>query len=111
MTTIALPETEAWKKLIAHKDEIDRTNMRAMFEKDPLRFESFSRRIDLGGGSSILIDFSKQRITGETLALLFELARERTLLGHRDAMFAGEPINTTETVSYTHLTLPTNREV
>ncbi len=105
MTTIALPETEAWKKLIAHKDEIDRTNMRAMFEKDPLRFESFSRRIDLGGGSSILIDFSKQRITGETLALLFELARERTLLGHRDAMFAGEPINTTEKRAVLHTAL------
>jgi glucose-6-phosphate isomerase len=105
MTTIALPETEAYKKLIAHKDEIDRTNMRAMFEQDPLRFESFSRRIDLGGGSTLLVDFSKQRIAGETLGLLFELARERTLLGHRDAMFAGEPINTTEKRAVLHTAL------
>ncbi len=74
--------------------------MRAMFAEDPERFARFSRKL-----GSLLIDFSKHRITTETLALLTKLAHVRDLEQHRAAMFAGERINTTENRAVFHVAL------
>ncbi len=92
--------TNAWKALAAHKNEIDKTTMRAMFEADPKRFEAFSLRL-----GDILFDFSKNRIDGRTLPLLFDLARETGVESLREKMFAGEKINCTERRAVLHTAL------
>src|SRR4051812_44516613 len=60
----------AWKALQAHQGEIAPVHMRDLFRDDPRRFERFSLRYQ-----DILLDFSKNRITGKTLSLLLDLAR------------------------------------
>jgi len=90
----------AWNALTVHRQTVGDLHMRDMFEATPTRFREFS----LSCGD-ILCDFSKNRITSETVRLLCELARERDLAGQRDAMFAGQPVNTTENRAVLHMAL------
>ena len=90
----------AWSALRAHRDEIASTHLRELFREDPRRFERFSLRFE-----DTLIDYSKNRITGETLRLLLDLAGQAGLRERIDAMFNGEPINATEGRAVLHTAL------
>ena len=74
--------------------------MRDLFADDPGRAERFSAE-----GAGLFLDYSKNRITDETLRLLLRLAEERGVMKRRDAMFAGEKINTTERRAVLHVAL------
>ncbi|MFO0553210.1 MAG: glucose-6-phosphate isomerase [Polyangiaceae bacterium] len=106
-TTLPCTELAAWTKLLARRDALAKTTMRAMFDADPQRFTRFSRRLAIAAGASdpLLVDFSKHRIDDETFAALLDLARESGVEARRDAMFAGEPINSTEGRSVLHVAL------
>jgi len=93
----ALP---AWRALANHAAEMKEVHLRELFSRDPERFQRFA--IDDDG---LLLDLSKNRITGETVRRLVELARAVDLEGWRDRMFAGEPINVTEGRSVLHVAL------
>lgn len=90
----------AWRALADHHDEIRDQHMRDWFAQDPLRFERFSLRFE-----DMLLDFSKNRITEETLRLLLNLARDRDLSGWIGRMFAGDKINSTEQRAVLHIAL------
>jgi glucose-6-phosphate isomerase len=90
----------AWKALEAHHQKVEPLQMRDLFKQDPKRFEKFSLRFE-----DILFDFSKNRITDETLPLLYELARQSDLKGWTEKMFTGQKINTTEDRAVLHVAL------
>ena len=96
----ALTESPAWKALEAHFEEVSGLQMRDLFDADPERFAKFS--LEFG---EILLDYSKNRITGETLPLLLDLARQADVEGWRGRMFAGERINLTEDRAVLHTAL------
>jgi len=89
-----------WQKLSQHQQAISSVHMRDMFAQDANRFEKFSLKF-----ADILFDYSKHRITDETLPLLFQLAREAKIEDWRDKMFAGEKINITENRAVLHTAL------
>ncbi len=93
-------ETAAWAALTAHHAAIKDRHLRQLFAEDPKRAETFSAE-----GAGIFLDYSKNRITAETLRLLLDLARERDVAGRRDAMFRGEKINATEKRAVLHVAL------
>lgn len=95
--------TPAWNALVRHHDQIGAKHLREFFDEDPSR----GRDLTLSVGD-LYIDYSKHRVTRETLKLLVDLARAADLEGRRDAMFAGEHINTSEdrAVLHTALRLP-----
>lgn len=96
---------DAWKKLQQHYDlEGQKIVIKELFEKDPQRFEKYSRHFK-GTDSSILFDFSKNRVTDETLLLLLELAKEAKVDEMRNKMFTGEHINFTEDRAVLHIAL------
>ncbi len=95
-----LTHSSAWQALTDHYFEIRDAHMRDWFAADPDRFRRFSRRF-----GDLLLDFSKNRITGETLALLLDLARERELPAWIERMFRGERINFTEGRPVLHVAL------
>ena len=90
----------AWKALQEHRKEMETVQMRGLFERDPQRFDRFS--LHLG---DILFDYSKNRITEQTMKLLVELARQVKLGDRIEAMFNGERINVTEGRSVLHIAL------
>jgi glucose-6-phosphate isomerase len=100
-------QTEAWKALQAHYEGMSKKHMRDLFKEDPKRFDKFSLRfVDPGdANNTILFDFSKNRITEETLKLLFGLANAVNLKAFTDRMFTGEKINTTEDRAVLHVAL------
>lgn len=93
-------ETTAWQKLTVHFLTLQATHLRELFEEDPKRFEKFTRQLD-----DILVDYSKNLITEETIQLLIDLANEVELKAAIDSMFAGERINKTEDRSVLHTAL------
>jgi glucose-6-phosphate isomerase len=95
-----LSNTPAWKALQSHQKTIADTHMRDLFAADPKRFEKFSIFFN-----DILFDYSKHRITDETLLLLLNLAREMDVQGWTKKMFDGEPINFTENRAALHIAL------
>lgn len=95
-----LTQTDAWRALADHLPKISSLSMREQFAADPERFERFSVRFE-----DLLFDYSKHRITPETLRLLLELAREAQLESHVEAMFAGRKINFTEGRAVLHTAL------
>ena len=97
---MSIVDTNAWKKLTLHHKAIAPLHMRDMFAKDPSRFTTFSLRL-----GDLLLDYSKNRITAETMDLLRSLAREAGVEAMRDKMFAGEPINLTEGRAVLHVAL------
>ncbi|HKJ05752.1 MAG TPA: glucose-6-phosphate isomerase [Geopsychrobacteraceae bacterium] len=95
-----LTESRDWKQLKAHAEDVAEQHMRNLFAADPQRFARYSLKLD-----DILFDFSKNRITDETLSLLFALARHAGLELKRERMFAGDKINTTEQRAVLHTAL------
>ncbi len=95
-----LKSLPAWKRLEEHYEQARDLRMRDLFAEDPRRFEDFS--LEVGG---ILLDYSKNRITRETLPLLLELARQCDLEGWRERMFSGGHINNTEDRAVYHVAL------
>ncbi len=93
-------ELPVWQQLVAHQEKIFPLHMRDMFAEDEQRFEKFSLIF-----GDLLLDYSKHRITEETMRLLFQLAREREVEGWRERMFTGEKINFTEHRAALHTAL------
>jgi len=100
-------ELPSWKSLQEHHTALGKDIvLREYFEKDPQRFEKFSRTFKNGADNTeILFDFSKNFITEETIKLLVKLAKEAGLEKLRDDMFAGEKINFTENRAVYHVAL------
>jgi glucose-6-phosphate isomerase len=96
----ALTATPSWQALVAHHAQIKDLHLRELFADDPGRAERFSAE-----GAGLFLDYSKNRITDETLRLLLRLAEERGVMKRRDAMYAGEKINTTERRAVLHVAL------
>ena len=90
----------AWRALTAHRDAIAATHLRQLFAADPGRGE----RLTLTA-AGVHLDYSKHRVTDETLRLLVELAGQSGLRARIDAMFAGEKINETERRAVLHVAL------
>ncbi|MEZ5823375.1 MAG: glucose-6-phosphate isomerase [Geminicoccaceae bacterium] len=89
-----------WKALEAHAETVGKRHLRELFAGDSERFTTFSFAQD-----DLLLDLSKQRMTGETLDLLLDLARFADVEGWRDRMFTGEKINVTEDRAVLHTAL------
>ena len=89
-----------WQELKAHHAAIADQHLRDLFAADPGRFAKFSRRF-----GDLLVDFSKHRITEESLGLLMELARQAQVPAWVERMFNGEVINHTERRSVLHIAL------
>jgi glucose-6-phosphate isomerase len=92
--------TKSWQKLARHFEKIKDVEMKDLFEKDPDRFGRLSIRFN-----DILVDYSKNRITEETLTLLFALAEEAGLKTAIGQMFGGEKINEAEARAVLHIAL------
>ncbi len=95
-----LPKRKAWTALQTHYEKIRRLHLRQLFADDPKRGEGMG--VEAAG---IYLDYSKNRITGETIGLLLQLAEESGLRQHIDAMFRGDKINFTEKRSVLHVAL------
>ena len=95
-----LTDTPAWRALQTHYEKIRDIHLRRLFGEDATRGERFAIE-----GVGIHLDFSKNRITDETVRLLMQLATERGVAERRDAMFRGEKINVTERRSVLHVAL------
>ncbi|MDD4866424.1 MAG: glucose-6-phosphate isomerase [Mycobacterium sp.] len=98
----------AWDALRRHHEQIGRTHLRELFDDDPDRGRAFTVTV-----GDLYIDYSKHRVTRETLQLLVELARVAHLEERRDQMFSGAHINTSEdrAVLHTALRLPRDAEL
>ena len=95
-----LTQTPAWRKLTEHFQQVKDLQMRDLFAADPQRFERFSLRC-----GDLLLDYSKNRITEQTMQLLLELAHECDVKGWAQRMFSGEKINFTEQRAVLHTAL------
>src|SRR5215210_4835463 len=95
-----LTQTPAWQALAAHYDEVAPQHMRDLFVEDSDRFTKFSARF-----KDILLDYSKNRVTADTMRLLFDLARQTKLQDWIERMFNGEKINITEDRAVLHVAL------
>ena len=93
-------DTAAWKALQLHYEKIKDTHLRQLFAGDPQRGIRLSAE-----GAGLYLDYSKNRITDETMKLLVQLARERGVEARRDAMFRGDKINVTENRAVLHVAL------
>ncbi|KUI20390.1 glucose-6-phosphate isomerase [Mycobacterium sp. GA-1285] len=103
-----IASTPAWQALQRHHDEIGEKHLRELFAEDPARGTELAATV-----GDLYIDYSKHRITRETLNLLLDLARAARLEQMRDAMFSGVHINTSEdrAVLHTALRLPRGAEL
>ena len=95
-----LTDSPAWAALQTHHEKIKDTHLRQLFADDRKRGTHFSAE-----GAGVYLDFSKNRISDETVRLLVALARERGVAERRDAMFRGEKINVTEERAVLHVAL------
>ena len=96
----ALTDLPAWKALEAHREASRDLHLRDRFTADSERFQRFSLHLE-----DLLLDYSKNRIDGETMDLLGELARARDVEGWRARLFAGERVNSTENRAVLHVAL------
>ncbi len=100
-----LRELPAWQALDEHQKEMAGLHMRELFAQDPQRFERFSLRLQSADGSDILFDYSKNRITEKTMALLLDLARQAKVADKIEVMFSGQKYNNTEKRAVLHVAL------
>jgi len=102
MTTAITPLTKrpAWIALAAHYKKIKSAHLRELFAVDPKRGERFTAE-----AAGLFLDYSKNRVTGQTLKLLLRLAKESGLRERMEAMFGGEKINITEKRAVLHTAL------
>ncbi|HPK87312.1 MAG TPA: glucose-6-phosphate isomerase, partial [Atribacterota bacterium] len=91
-----------WKLLEEHFQKIKKVHLRQLFMENPRRAEQLSVE-----DSGIYFDYSKNRVTSETMELLFKLAKQADLTHHIEAMFRGERVNTTEDRAALHIALRT----
>ncbi|MBY6538283.1 glucose-6-phosphate isomerase [Rhodococcus sp. BP-349] len=100
-----ITSTEAWTELVSHHEAVADRHLREFFADDPSR----GSELTVTAGD-LYIDYSKHRVERQTLDLLLDLARAADVTGRRDAMFAGEHINTSENraVLHTALRLPSD---
>ena len=98
--TAPLRERPAWKALERHQREIDGLHLRQLFASDPARAERFTLE-----AAGLTLDYSKNRITEETMRLLLQLAEESALSERIEAMFRGDRINVSENRSVLHVAL------
>ncbi len=97
---VPFTQREAFSRLAGHHAEVASTHLRELFDGDPERAARLC-----ADGAGLHLDYSKNRVTDETMRLLFELARESGLEARRDAMFAGEHINVSEDRAVLHVAL------
>ncbi len=95
-----LTSSPAWNALVHHQSVLAGVHMRSLFAADPDRFSKFSLCLD-----DLLVDYSKNIITVDTMRLLQSLAREGSVETWRDRMFAGDPLNITEGRAVLHVAL------
>lgn len=100
-----LTRRSAWKGLTANYKKIKDVHLRDLFAEDPKRGQRFTAE-----GAGLFLDYSKNRITDETLQALFQLAEESGLAARREAMFTGEKINLTEGRAVLHVALRAPRD-
>ena len=100
MTTSPLQQRPAWKALEAHYTEIAPRHLRELFAHDPTRGTRM-----IAEAEGLYLDYSKNRVTDETMELLFQLAHESGLVERRDQMFSGEHINVSEDRAVLHVAL------
>jgi len=98
--TQRLIDAPSWHALQGHYDKIKEVQLRRLFADDPGRGERL-----VAEGAGLYLDYSKNRITDETIRLLLQLAKERGVADRRDAMFRGEKINFTENRAVLHVAL------
>jgi glucose-6-phosphate isomerase len=103
--TSPLVELESWEALRRHHEEIRGVHLRELFADDPGRGDRLTAE-----GAGLFLDYSKHRVTGETIRLLLALAEARNLRGRIEAMFRGEHINVTEDRPALHVALRLPRE-
>ena len=96
----SLKQRPAWAELVAHHAQLEPQHLRELFDADPSRGERLTVQ-----GAGLFLDYSKNRITDETIELLLALAEQSGLQAHRDAMFSGERINVSEHRSVLHVAL------
>lgn len=96
----SLTRSPAWRALAAHRRAWNERTLRDLFAAEPRRFEQFSLK-----ACGLLVDYSKNRISGETMALLLELAHERDVPARITALLAGKRINVTEKRAAWHTAL------
>jgi glucose-6-phosphate isomerase len=99
-TRLPLNQRPAWKALQSHFSSIGTKHLRDLFAEDPARGQRFTAEAD-----GIFLDYSKNRVTGETLRLLVALAEESGLRAKIEAMFRGDKINLTENRAVLHVAL------
>ena len=104
-TDTPLTARPAWKDLTAHYERIRPQHLRALFAADPTRGERLTAE-----AAGLYLDYSKNRITDETLALLVRLAEESGLPARIEAMFRGDTINVTERRAVLHVALRALRD-
>src|SRR5271165_6762702 len=95
-----LTKRKAWSALAAHFNHVRNLHLRDLFAQDPKRGERMTLE-----AVGLYLDYSKNRITDETLKLLFQLATESGLAERIDAMFRGDKINVTENRAVLHVAL------
>jgi len=100
VATASLTQRASWKALQAHYDQIKGKHLRQLFADDPKRGERLSLEAE-----GLYLDYSKNRVTGETIRLLVELAKDCGVHVRIDAMFSGEKINITEDRAVLHVAL------
>jgi glucose-6-phosphate isomerase len=105
VTTVPLRQRPSWRALEAHFAQIESLHLRTLFADDPSRGQRL--RVHAEG---LYLDYSKNRITDETVKLLIDLANESGLSDRRDAMFAGRHINVSEDRAVLHVALRMPRE-
>lgn len=95
-----LTQSPAYTALASHFEQIKDLHLRDLFAMNPKRFEQFSLKCE-----DLLLDFSKNRITDQTLKLLLDLAKQADVEGWRGKLFSGEKINLTENRAVLHVAL------
>ena len=100
-----LPQPTAWQDLARHYEQVRGLQLRQMFADDPKRGERFTLQ-----AAGIFLDYSKNRVTDETLKLLLQLAQQAGLRERIDAMFRGDKINITENRAVLHVALRAPRD-
>jgi glucose-6-phosphate isomerase len=100
MTATPLKQRPAWKALESHYQKVRELHLRQLFADDPRRGQRLTAE-----AAGIYLDYSKHRVTDETLKLLLQLTEESGLRGRIDAMFRGDKINVTENRAVLHVAL------
>ena len=98
-------ESPAWKSLEEHYKSVKDVNILEEFQRNAGRFSDLSIQLPMPSDNQLLVDFSKNRITSETVSLLLKLAKSCDVEGMRDKMFKGEAINFTENRAVLHIAL------